>query len=203
MSTLMACHECDLLNQIPPLPSRGSAYCGRCGSVLVQSKPNSIERSLALTLSSLVLYAVAISFPFLAMKTGGFEQQSNLVTGVWLLYAQGMNGMATVVLLTCLVFPFLQIVGLIYILLPIYLKRSVPFAIQIFRTIHNLLPWCMTEVFMLGILVSLVKLAKLAKIIPGISLWAFVLLIITSAAQISVLDSHQIWEELEATDGPD
>jgi paraquat-inducible protein A len=167
----------------------------------MRSKPNSIERSLALTLASLVLYAVAISFPFLAMKTGGFEQQSNLVTGVWLLYAQGMNGMATVVLLTCLVFPLMQIVGLIYILLPIYLKGRVPFAIQIFRTIHNLLPWCMTEVFMLGILVSLVKLAKLAKIIPGISLWAFVLLIITTAAQISVLDSHQIWEELEATDG--
>ena len=203
MSTLMACHECDLLTQVPPLPSRGSAYCVRCGSLLMRSKPNSIERSLALTLSSLVLFAVAISFPFLAMKTGGFEQQSNLVTGVWLLYAQGMNGMATVVLLTCLVFPFMQIVGLLYILLPIYLKRSVPFSIQIFRTIHNLLPWCMTEVFMLGILVSLVKLAKLAQIIPGISLWAFVLLIFTSAAQISTLDSHQIWEELEATDVPD
>jgi paraquat-inducible protein A len=169
----------------------------------MQSKPNSIERALALTLSSLVLYAVAISFPFLAMKTGGFEQQSNLVTGVWLLYAQKMNGMATVVLLTCIVFPLIQIVGLLYILLPIYLKRSVPFAVQIFRTINSLLPWCMTEVFMLGILVSLVKLAKLAEIIPGISLWAFVLLIITSAAQISVLDQHQVWEKLGATDGAD
>jgi paraquat-inducible protein A len=108
----------------------------------MRSKPNSIERSLALTLSSLVLFAVAISFPFLAMKTGGFEQQSNLVTGVWLLYEQGMGEMATVVLLTCLVFPLLQIVGLLYILLPIYLKRRVPYAIQTFRTINNLLPWC-------------------------------------------------------------
>jgi len=203
MTTLMACHECDLLTRVPPLPLRGAAYCRRCGSVLMRSKPNSIERSLALTLSSLVLFGVAISFPFLAMKTGGFEQQSSLVTGVWLLYKQGMGEMAAVVLLTCLVFPLVQIVGLIYILLPIYLKRSVPFAIQVFRTINNLQPWCMTEVFMLGILVSLVKLAKLAQIIPGISLWAFVLLIITSAAQISVLDSHQVWEELEATDGPD
>ena len=202
MNSLMACHECDLLTQVPPLPLRGSAYCSRCGSLLLQSKPNSIERSLALTLSSLVLYAVAISFPFLAMKTGGFEQQSSLVTGVWLLYAQKMNGMATVVLLTCLIFPIMQIVGLIYILLPIYLKRSVPFAIQIFRTINNLQPWSMMEVFMLGILVSLVKLAKLAQIIPGISLWAFVLLIFTMAAQLSVLDAHQVWEELEATNGP-
>lgn len=166
----------------------------------MRSKPNSIERSLSLALASLILFAVAVSFPFLAMKTGGFEQQSSLLTGIWLLYAQGMQGMATVVLLTCLVFPFLQIVGLLYILLPIYLNRRVPQAIQIFRFIEDVQPWCMTEIFMLGILVSLVKLAKLAEIIPGTSLWAFALLIFTSAAQISLLDSHEVWEALETND---
>ena len=203
MSALMACHECDLLTELPPLPPRGAAYCPRCGSVLLRSRPNGIERSLALALASLVLYAVAISFPFLAMKTGGFEQQSNLVTGIWLLYAQGMAGMATVVFLTCLLFPLLQISTLIYILLPIYLQHRVPHAIQAFRFVMKIQPWCMMEVFMLGILVSLVKLAKLADIIPGTSLWAFALLIITSAAQVTVLDSHEVWEKLEATDDSD
>jgi paraquat-inducible protein A len=137
------------------------------------------------------------------MKTGGFEQQSNLVTGVWLLYAQGMAGMATVVLLTCLLFPLLQISSLLYVLLPIYLKRRVPLAMQTFRCVKKLQPWCMTEVFMLGILVSLVKLAKLAEIIPGTSLWAFALLIITSTAQVTVLDSHRVWEALEVPHGSD
>jgi paraquat-inducible protein A len=203
MSDLMACHACDLLTELPPLPPRGEACCPRCGSVLVRSKPNSIERSLALALASLILFAVAISFPFLAMKTGGFEQQSNLVTGVWLLYAQDMAGMATVVFLTCLLFPFLQISALLYILLPIYLKRRVPLAIQTFRFIIKLQPWCMMEIFMLGILVSLVKLAKLAEIIPGTSLWAFALLIITSAAQLTVLNPHEVWETLEVSNDSD
>ncbi len=203
MSALLACHECDLLTQLPPLPPRGAAYCPRCGSVLVRSKPNSIERSLALTLASLILFAVAISFPFLAMKTGGFEQQSNLVTGVWLLYAQDMTGMATVVFLTCLLFPLLQISTLLYILLPIYLKYRVPHAMQTFRFAIKLQPWCMMEVFMLGILVSLVKLAKLAEIVPGMSLWAFALLIITSAAQVTVLNPHEVWEALEVPNDSD
>lgn len=201
MSTLMACHECDLLTQLPALPPRGAAYCTRCGSLLVRSKQNSIERSLALALASLILFVVAVSFPFLAMKTGGFEQQSNLITGVWLLYAQDMAGMATVVFLTCLLFPVLQISALLYVLLPIYLKRRVPLAIQTFRLVKKLQPWCMTEVFMLGVLVSLVKLAKLAEIIPGTSLWAFALLIIASTAQVTVLDSHEVWEALDTSDG--
>ncbi len=57
------------------------------------------------------------------------------------------------------------------------------------------------EVFMLGTLVSLVKLAKLAEIIPGISLWAFALLIFTTAAQLYFLDRHQVWHQLGCADG--
>jgi len=201
MSAMMACHECDLLTQIPPLPAHGKAVCPRCGCVLAQAKANSIERSLALAFASLILYFVAVSFPFLAMQTGGFEQQSSLVTGVWLLYEQGMPGLATVVLLTCLVFPLIQILSLLYVLLPIYSRKSVPFAAAIFRTLKKLQPWGMMEVYMLGILVSLVKLIKLAAIIPGTSLWAFAILIITSTAQVSFLDSHEVWEALEDSDG--
>lgn len=201
MSPLLACHGCDLLTQIPPLPKHGAAYCPRCGSLLMRSKPNSIERSLALVLASIVLFAVALSFPFLAMKSGGFEQQTNLITGVYLLYLQGMEGLATVVLLTCVLFPLLQMTGLLYVLLPVYLKRRLPRAVQVFRFVQHLQPWSMMEVFMIGILVSLVKLAKLAAIIPGISLWAFALLIFTTAAQTAVLDTHRVWAALEASDG--
>ena len=193
MSVLMACHGCDLLTQVPPLPRRGAAYCPRCGSLLLRSKPNGIERSLALVLASMILFAVAMSFPFLAMKSGGFEQQTNLITGVYLLYLQGMEGLATVVVLTCLLFPLLQMTGLLYVLLPLYLKKRVPRAVQVFRFVQHLQPWSMMAVFMIGILVSLVKLAKLAAIIPGISLWAFALLIFTTAAQTAVLDTHKVW----------
>ncbi len=201
MSTLTACHECDLLTHLPPLPAHGAAYCPRCGSLLVRSKANSIERSLALVLASLILFCIAISFPFLAMKTGGLEQQTTLITGVWLLYTQGMKGLATVVLLTCILFPLFQMAGLLYVLLPLYFKCRAPFAMRAFRVIQHLQPWSMMEVFMLGILVSLVKLAELAVVTPGISLWAFALLIFTTAAQTALLDTHQVWEALEVPDG--
>ena len=200
MSNLMACHECDLLTQLPPLPPRGSAHCPRCGCVLLRSKPNSIERTLALTFACLVLYCVAVSFPFLALDTGIFVQQSNLLTGVQLLYAQGMSTLATIVLLTCLIFPLLQMLGLLYVLLPLQSGRRLPAAKQVFRVIQHLKPWNMIEVFMIGVLVALVKLIKLAAVVPGISLWAFALLIFLSAALNSVLDTHLVWERLDDSD---
>jgi paraquat-inducible protein A len=48
---------------------------------------------------------------------------------------------------------------------------------------------------MLGILVALVKLAKMADIIPGISLFCFLGLIYVLAAISATLDPHSVWEK--------
>jgi paraquat-inducible protein A len=55
----------------------------------------------------------------------------------------------------------------------------------------------MMEVFMLGILVAMVKLAKMASIVPGVSLYAFVALIFVLAATTASLDSHLVWHRLD------
>ena len=54
------------------------------------------------------------------------------------------------------------------------------------------------EVFMLGILVSLLKLSKLATVHLGISFWAFALLIVCVTASFSVVDRLDLWRRLEA-----
>jgi paraquat-inducible protein A len=55
----------------------------------------------------------------------------------------------------------------------------------------------MTEVFQLGILVSVIKLAKLAAIIPGTALFAFLALVFALAAVNTFVNPHTIWEELD------
>ena len=68
---------------------------------------------------------------------------------------------------------------------------------RVLRFVRHLQPWNMMEVFMLGILVSVVKLAKMAKIIPGVALFSFLALIFVMAAMSASLDSHLIWEKWE------
>ena len=48
---LIACHECDLIHRIVGHPEGGTSTCSRCGAVLVSHKRNSLDRSLALTLT--------------------------------------------------------------------------------------------------------------------------------------------------------
>jgi paraquat-inducible protein A len=197
MDSLIACHECDLIHRIKPLPRKGVANCSRCGSVLYRDKPNSIERTLALSLAGLVLFVLANSFPFLAMKTDMQVHQTNLITGIMVLYDQDMQALAILVFFTTILAPAAQLLGMLYLLLPLRHRRVPPHFAPIFRFVRGLQPWSMMEVFMLGILVSIVKLAKMASIVPGIAIFSFFGLIVVLAAATVALDPHELWHRWE------
>ena len=197
MASLIACHECDLIHRVQPLPPKGVASCMRCGAVLYRHKPNSLERTLALSLAGLILLAVANAFPFLALKMGSQVQHTTLITGIRELYAQGMQPLAILVFFTTILAPLAQLLGMLYVLLPLRHHRVPPKFAPVFRIVHAVQPWSMMEVFMLGILVSVVKLAKMAQIVPGIAIFSFFALILVLAAATVSLDSHAVWESWE------
>ena len=197
MESFIACHECDLIHRVTPLPKKGVANCMRCGGVLYRDKPNSLERTLAFSLAGLVLFGLANSFPFLALKMDTQLHQTNLITGIKVLYTQDMQGLAVVVLLTTILAPLAQLLGMLYLLLPLKYHRIPPMFAAVFRFVRGLQPWSMMEVFMLGILVSVVKLAKMAQIVPGIAIFSFFALIMVLAAATVSLDPHEVWHRWE------
>ena len=193
----IACHECDLIHDIPSMPSRAAAVCVRCGCVLFRAKTDSIDRTLAWTFAGLVLYAVAVSFPFLAMKNGPISNETGLLTGIEFLYRQGIIPLAALVLMTCILIPLIQMLGLLYIFIPLKLNFRVKYAIPVFRLFKHIKPWSMMEIYMLGILVSIVKLGKMATIVPGLAVIAFGLLIFVLNFALSAVDEHMVWEKLQ------
>jgi len=190
------CHECDLIHEVPSRPNRAAAVCVRCGCVLFRAKNDSIDRTLAWTLAGLVLYVVAVSFPFLAMKNGPIGNETGLLTGIEFLYRQGIIPLAALVLLTCILIPLIQMLGLLYIFIPLKLNVRVKYAIPVFRLFKHIKPWSMMEIYMLGILVSIVKLGKMATIVPGVAVIAFGILIFVLNFALSAVDEHMVWEKL-------
>jgi paraquat-inducible protein A len=196
--SLMACHECDLLQHTPRQRQGGIARCPRCNAVLHRSIRDSLDRTLALTFAGLVLFIVANTFPFLAFKMQGQVTQTTLATGVVDLYRQGMWELSLLVLLTSILVPLLQLLLIIYVLLPLKLNRTPWKLAHVFRFQQSLGPWGMMEVFMLGILVAVVKLADMAQIVPGLALWSFAILIFVLAGAAAALDPEVVWERVGA-----
>ena len=195
MDSIISCHECDVIHRIKALPGKGTAHCIRCGAVLYKHKPNSLDRTLAFAMAGLILFILANSFPFLGLKIGAQFRETNLITGIYELYVQGMQVIAILVLLTTVLVPFTQMMCLFYIILPLKFGRLPKRLPGVLRFLHSLQPWSMMEVFMVGILVSVVKLGKMGKIIPGISLYSFLALIFVLTAMTVSLDAHLIWQK--------
>ena len=194
---LVACPDCDLLNRLDG-PAAATLLCARCGAVLRRHRPDSIDRTLALVVAALLLFALANAFPFLAMQTGGLVQETTLLSGVQELWRQGLRLLAALVFCTCVLVPAAQLTGLVTILLPLRLgRRPPPGAARILRLVQAAAPWGMMEVFMLGILVALVKLGHMATIVPGVSVFSFAALIVVMAAAFSTLDPVLVWARLD------
>jgi len=166
----------------------------------MERKGHSLDYSLALALTSLILFVLANVNVLLKMNVGGRSQTENIISGVSELYAQGYWEIAVLVFIVSIFAPLLKILCVFYILIPLKLNKRLPYSIQVFRFYEVLHPWAMTEVYMLGILVALVKLADLATINVGIALYSFAALIPFMAATDASLDDHEIWESLEPTD---
>lgn len=193
----VACPDCDLLHQLGEIPPGASALCSRCGGLLRKRRRRSIERTLALVLGSVILFGIANSFPFLSFDMKGQETQTTLITGVKDLWQQEKPELAGLVLLTIFLAPLVQISILLYVLLPLHLDR-VPWQMaRAFRFLRHIEPWSMMEVFMIGILVAIVKLLDMATIVPGLALWAFVLLFLMISGAVATLDPQEVWERVE------
>lgn len=197
MAHFLACHECDLVHHVGDVPPGAGARCARCGAALYRPKRDSVNRTLALTLAGVILFLIANTYPFLGFKIGAQVRETTLATGIQQLYRQDMNIIATLVLVTVVLVPALHLAGTLYILVPLQRRRVPRHLARVFRLMLFLKPWSMMEIFMLGILVSAVKLVKMATIIPGPALYAFLGLIFVLAAMVVTLDDHLVWDQLE------
>ena len=199
MASLIACHECDLLNRETVIPPGGKACCRRCGALLYRRTRNSLDRTLAFTLGAAVLMVVANLFPIVELDAQGHRTSTTLFGSVRTLYDDEMRSVATLVFATTILMPALETGAMIYMLLPLklgWVPKRLP---AMFRLVQTVRPWSMVEVFMLGTLVSLAKLEHLAHVVPGIALWSFGALMALMAAAAASFDAHELWARVEAT----
>lgn len=190
---LIACHECDAIFRREPIAAGASARCTRCGALLYRYLPDTLSRSLALFLASLVLLIIANSFPFLALSVGGIREQDHVIGSGLALVDFGMAELGLVVFLTSIAFPFINMIGTLYLLLASRMDVMAPGARWVFRVTRLLAPWSLIGVFLLGTLIAIVKLRDLATVLPGPGLFALFGLVVVYSAARTGFDPEIVW----------
>ena len=201
VTNLIACPNCDTLHRRTDVPARGAARCVRCHSVLYRAPDLRLSRVLALTLSCLIVFAIANAFPIVEIEVQGIYTRTTLIGAAWALYREGMWLVALLVFTTTVLSPLSQLLALVHLIGPLSVGRR-PYAVfHVMRAIEFCRPWGMIEVFMLGVLVSLVKLSSMASVLPGIALWAFGALTVLLAMVLSY-DLRNLWLVIDRTADP-
>lgn len=200
LDELVACHECDLLMRKPHLALGEKAQCPRCGYELYAHRHNVVERSLALVIAALLLYVPANFLPIMQLNLLGQATQDTVWSGVVGLFDTGMQGIAVVVFLCSMGIPLLKLVCQLAVLLSIRLNIGRSYGLLIYRIYHHLKDWGMLEVYLMGVLVAIVKLADMAELSLGLGLTCFVSLLLVQVWLEVVMSPHQIWQALSEED---
>ena len=200
LDELVACHECDLLMRKPHLALGEKAQCPRCGYELYAHRHNVVERSLALVIAALLLYVPANFLPIMQLNLLGQVSQDTVWSGVVGLFDTGMQGIAVVVFLCSMGIPLLKLLCQLAVLLSIRWNIGREYGLLIYRIYHHLKDWGMLEVYLMGVLVAIVKLADLAELSLGLGLTCFVSLLLVQVWLEVVMSPHQIWQALSGED---
>lgn len=153
----------------------------------------SLDLTAALILSCAILLLVSNMFPIAMLEVQGVRNETTLLGAVFVLFHEDRPLVAVLVLMTTIVLPALELIAMLYILIPLRLGRVVARLDEVFRFVIAAHPWNMMEVLMLGALITLVKLADMATIIPGVALWSFAGLILLFSAVSSSFSVRQFW----------
>jgi len=194
---LRECPVCGLLQRLPPLPRGAVARCSRCGAVLQRRRADSVSRSLALALTGLLLFAVAVALPFVDINVVGWERETLLLTGPLELQQYGVWELAVAVLVTSFGAPLTRLLALTYVLLGIYRPQPPRHLYAVFRWVEWLRSWSMVEVFLLGVFVAYTRLAAMAQVNLGGAVYALAGVMLATAAADGMLDREVVWETLE------
>jgi paraquat-inducible protein A len=193
---LVACPHCDLIQHLPDLAAGASARCPRCDRELWRHRPESLDRTLALSLGAAVLYVVANTVPMLGLSAVGHQASTTVLGGAQQLWNDGRELVAVLVLFTAVVAPALQIAFMLAIVVGARREQPRAWIRTLLRHHPTTCTWSMIEVMMLGVLVALIKIADYAHVVPGLALFALGALVFLLAAMQSGFDPREVWERV-------
>lgn len=170
--------------------------CPRCGHVLYKQKHNTISKSLAYVITALICFYPAVTEPIMILNMAGLSQQQSLISGARVLLLEQYYLVAILTFLSSMMVPLFRLILLFYVTFCISINYFHNNLIWSFRLFHHMEEWGMLEVYMLGIIVSVVKLLSMAEIQPGYGLWAYAGLLLTSILATTSLNPHEVWDVL-------
>ena len=197
---VVACPDCDMLQQVPPLTPGAKARCAQCGYLLAKQPSASRDLTLALTVAALICFGIANAMPLMDLSVIGRSSSTTVAGGAYVMWFEGEPITAVLVAFCAVIAPGGYLLFMLALLLAARRSPIPQWVGELLRWANHFQIWSMLEVMMLGILVSLVKIAEVAAVAAGIGMYAVFALMVLIPAIIVTFDSRDLWQRVEWAD---
>lgn len=190
---LAACHTCGRVSPV------AEGRCPRCGTRLHLRKPASIQNTVALMTAAAALYIPSHVLPVMTVVELGVVTHNTIIGGMMSFWRTGAYPIAIVIFTASILIPLLKIVALSWLCLaatgrvhpsPAVLGRLYWFTELLGR-------WSMVDIFVVGILVSLVQLGNYMTITPGPGALAFAGVVMLTMFAAMSFEPRLLWDRLD------
>lgn len=190
---LSSCHIC------LKLVNSELHHCPRCGSALHKRKSDSLQRTLALLVTSTILYIPANILPIMYTDQLSNSAGSTIMGGVVLLIKLGSVPIAAIIFIASVLVPSAKLMMMYYLCWTVARgnlgserQRTV-----LYRVTEFIGKWSMIDVFVVAILVALVHLSGILVFRPGVAAMAFAGVVIVTMIAAESFDPRLMWDNLE------
>lgn len=193
----LSCPDCDLLISATLPEEKHCHYCPRCGKNIIKASNNSILQSLVLTLTALILYIPAVFMPLLTMNAIGLEDSGSILDSIIVIWQDGYYFMSFATAMSTVTFPLLLFSSLLAVSLSLHLHYQPPWLAKVFRFYIHIEEWSMSEVYLLGIIIALIKMKDMGDIHYDIGFFFFILVVFVAMKIQCIVNKHTFWEAIK------
>jgi len=177
--------------------------CGFCGAKIHYRGKNALQNTIALLITSIILYIPANVYPIMNTTYIGEKTPSTIIGGVITLWEHGSYPIAIIIFIASVMVPVVKILALGWLCYSVNVKR-----IRFLKNNHTMFRitefigrWSMVDVFVVTTLVALIQMGNLINIMPGEASIAFAAMVVTTMIAAFTFDPRLIWEKLDMNEG--
>jgi paraquat-inducible protein A len=187
---LALCHTCHLLSPVE------HGHCERCDAHLHLRKTDSLNRTVALLITAIVLYIPANVLPIMNTVQLGASEPATILGGVVILLKMKSYPIAAVIFIASIMVPVSKFIAITYLVFSVRHHRqySARQRTVIYRFTEFVGRWSMVDVFVVSILVALVRLQGILTIEPGSAALAFAGVVVVTMISAQSFDVRLVWD---------
>ena len=194
MKKKIACSTCGLFLTYSPLDDNEKVVCPRCNSTLTRRMDSVTHMQFSVGICIYITLFLTLTFPLLTFTKFGVSGTISLLNAPEMLQKFQLPLLALFVFLTIIVLPVLFVTGVLFVYgHKVFNLKPTIYTLLALKIIFRIKPWLMADVFIMGLIVTFIKLVGMASVYLDYAVYSYCFYAFFLMYFISKVDKYSLW----------